>query len=95
MPQHFSPHEVLKVPRQQHFEPSSEADINIARKLTEAQADMAAASEILARRRRAVMAAVEFGMSKYKIAAVLGVKGPTVDSIIKSAEREREQEKQR
>jgi len=33
------------------------------------------------------MLAREHDWSKYKIAATLGVKGPTVDSIIKSAER--------
>ena len=34
------------------------------------------------------MLAREHGWSKYRIAATLGVKGPTVDSIIASAERE-------
>ena len=33
------------------------------------------------------MLAKDAGWSKYKIAATLGVKGPTVDSIIESAER--------
>jgi DNA-directed RNA polymerase specialized sigma24 family protein len=59
----------------------------IERELVEAQADVEKAREAPARRRRAVMLAREHDWSKYKIAAVLGVKGPTVDSIIKSAER--------
>lgn len=39
-------------------------------------------------RQQAVMKARAAGWSKYKIAATLGVKGPTVDSIISAAERE-------
>ena len=62
-------------------------DSEIERELTEAQADMVKAREASARRRRAVILARERGWSKYKIAATLGVKGPTVDSIIASAER--------
>lgn len=63
-------------------------DSEIERELTEAQGDVIKAREAPARRRRAVMAARAAGWSKYRIAAVLGVKGPTVDSIIASAERE-------
>ena len=60
----------------------------IERELTEAQADVIKAREATDRRRKAVMLARDAGWSKYKIAATLGVKGPTVDSIIASAERE-------
>ena len=60
----------------------------IERALTDAQAAVVKAREAPAQRRRAVMLAREHGWSKYKIAATLGVKGPTVDSIISSAERE-------
>jgi hypothetical protein len=35
------------------------------------------------------MRARDAGWSKYRIAAVLGVRGPTVDSIIKAAVREK------
>lgn len=64
-------------------------DEEITRELTEAQADVTKARAAPARRRKAVMLAREHDWSKYRIAAVLGVKGPTVDSIIESAERER------
>jgi hypothetical protein len=63
-------------------------DSAIERELADAQADIVEAREATARRRKAVMLAREHGWSKYRIAAVLGVKGPTVDSIIASAERE-------
>jgi len=63
-------------------------DSEIERELTKAQADVIKAREAPARRRRAVMLARDAGWSKYRIAATLGVKGPTVDSIIASAERE-------
>jgi DNA-directed RNA polymerase specialized sigma24 family protein len=63
-------------------------DAQIERELTEAQADVIKAREAPDRRRKAVMLARDAGWSKYKIAATLGVKGPTVDSIIASAERE-------
>ena len=63
-------------------------DSEIERELAEAQADVIKAREAPARRRKAVMLAREHGWSKYRIAATLGVKGPTVDSIIASAERE-------
>ena len=62
----------------------------IRRALTEAQAAVVKAREAPAQRRRAVMLAREHGWSKYRIAAVLGVKGPTVNSIISSAEHEQE-----
>lgn len=61
----------------------------IERELTDAQAAVTKAREAPARRREAVMLAREHGWSKYRIAATLGVKGPTVDAIIESAERER------
>jgi DNA-directed RNA polymerase specialized sigma24 family protein len=41
-----------------------------------------------ARRQKAVLEARAANWSKYRIAAVLGVKAPTVDSIIKAAEKE-------
>jgi DNA-directed RNA polymerase specialized sigma24 family protein len=63
-------------------------DAAIERELIEAQADVIKAREASARRRKAVRLAREHDWSKYRIAAVLGVKGPTVDSIIASAERE-------
>jgi DNA-directed RNA polymerase specialized sigma24 family protein len=63
-------------------------DSEITRELTEAQADIVRARAAPVRRRKAVMLAREHDWSKYRIAAVLGVKGPTVDSIIESAERE-------
>ena len=66
-------------------------DSEIERELTEAQADVVKAREAPARRRKAVMLARDAGWSKYRIAAVLGVKGPTVDSIIASAERKQEE----
>ena len=61
----------------------------IERELVAAQVDVEKAREAPARRRRAVMLAREHDWSKYKIAAVLGVKSPTVDSIIKAANREK------
>jgi DNA-directed RNA polymerase specialized sigma24 family protein len=61
---------------------------DIERELTESQAAFAAISEARLRRQRAVVAARAAGWSKYKIAATMGIKGPTVDSIIKSAKRE-------
>jgi len=67
---------------------ASMEDTQIERELTEAQADVIKAREAPARRRKAVMLARAAGWSKYRIAATLGVRGPTVDSIIASAERE-------
>ena len=66
-------------------------DTQIERALTEAQAAMKAADEARAQRQGAVVAAREAGWSKYRIAKVLGVGGPTVDSIIAAAEREQSQ----
>jgi DNA-directed RNA polymerase specialized sigma24 family protein len=63
-------------------------DPDIERRLTDAQAAVIKARDATIKRREAVMAARGAGWSKYKIAATLGVKGTTVDSIIKSAERE-------
>jgi DNA-directed RNA polymerase specialized sigma24 family protein len=40
------------------------------------------------KRQAAVIRARDAGLSKYKIAAVMDIKGPTVDSIISSAERD-------
>lgn len=67
-------------------------DSQIERELTEAQAAVVRAREVPRQRREAVMRAREHGWSKYRIAAVLGVKGPTVDSIIAAAERETAQD---
>jgi hypothetical protein len=63
-------------------------DSEIERALTQAQAAMKAADHARARRQGAVVAARDAGWSKYRIAKVLGVGGPTVDSIIAAAERE-------
>ena len=63
-------------------------DAGIERELTEAQADVVRAREAALRRRKAVVQARAAGWSKYRIAAVLGVGGPTVDSIIATAERQ-------
>lgn len=62
-------------------------DSEIRAKLKEAQ-DAVLADEAKANRRKMVVTALEHGWTKYKIAAALGVKGPTVDSIIKTAEKE-------
>jgi hypothetical protein len=59
----------------------------IRARLKEAQ-DAVLADEAKANRRKIVMIAIDHGWTKYKIAAALGVKGPTVDSIIKTAEKE-------
>lgn len=61
-------------------------DTEIEHKLTKAQAAMEAARAARVERQEAVLLAREAGWSKYRIAAVLGVRGPTVDSILKSAE---------
>lgn len=63
-------------------------DATIGRELVAAQADVEAAKAARRRRQAAVMAARAAGWSKYKIAAELGVKEPTVNSIIAAAERE-------
>lgn len=64
-----------------------EEDPEIARELAEAQAAIISARAATARRRAAVVRARDAGWSKYRIAQVLGVGGPTVDSIIASAEK--------
>jgi DNA-directed RNA polymerase specialized sigma24 family protein len=60
-------------------------DSEIERALIEAQTAVTA-DQARVRRREVVMQARAAGWSKYRIAAVLGVKGPTVDAIIASAE---------
>lgn len=62
-------------------------EAEIKRELTEAQAAVEQARNAPRLRRAAVMRARDAGWSKYKIAATLGVKGPTVDAIISSAKR--------
>ena len=62
-----------------------EDDSAIERELTEAQAVFAGIGEIRLRRQRAVIRARAAGWSKYRIAAVMGIKGPTVDAIISAA----------
>lgn len=64
------------------------SESEIERELTEAQADVIGARKAPARRRKAVMAALAAGWTKYKIAAVLGVGGPTVDAIVEAAKHE-------
>lgn len=60
-------------------------DADIERELRDSQADVLAARAARLRRQAAVAAAQQAGWSKYRIAATLGVKAPTVDSIIKAA----------
>lgn len=63
-------------------------DTEIARELSEAQAEFDQETRrVRLRRQTAVKRAREAGWSKYRIAATMGIKGPTVDSIISSAER--------
>jgi DNA-binding NarL/FixJ family response regulator len=59
----------------------------LERKLRDAQAAVVAAREATRLRQEAVAEARRAGWSKYRIAAVLGVERPTVDSIIKAIER--------
>ncbi len=54
-----------------------------------AQDAMPQAEEIQLRRRRAVAAALDAGMSKYAVRAELGVSSSTVDSIVRAIKRER------
>jgi hypothetical protein len=61
-------------------------DAQIEHDLIEAQAAVDTARQARFQRQEAVMKARAAGWSKYKIAATLGVKGPTVDSIIATAE---------
>lgn len=63
-------------------------DEEIEAELIAAQAALDAALQARARRQEIVMKARAAGWSKYRIAAVLGVKAPTVDSIIKAAANE-------
>lgn len=56
----------------------------LEQKLRDAQAAVIAAREATRQRQDAVREARAAGWSKYKIAAVLGVKPPTVDSILKA-----------
>lgn len=60
----------------------------IEKELVAAQAALDKANQARARRQDAVMAARKANWSKYRIAKVLGVAAPTVDSIIKAAEKE-------
>jgi hypothetical protein len=60
----------------------------IEAELVAAQAAVDSAKQARIRRQDAVVAARAAGWSKYRIAATLGVKGPTVDSILKAAENE-------
>ncbi len=65
--------------------PMDSTDDAIERDLKQAQADVIAAREATRRRQQAVTRARAAGWSKYRIAEVLGVKAPTVDSILKAA----------
>jgi hypothetical protein len=67
--------------------PTSADDEAIGRRLRDAQAGIALLEAARLRRQAAVMAAKNADWSKYKIAAVLGVERPTVDSIITAAKR--------
>lgn len=60
----------------------------IEAELVAAQAAVDTAKQARIRRQEAVVNARDAGWSKYRIAQVLGVKGPTVDSILKAAESE-------
>lgn len=60
----------------------------IEQRLKDAQAAMATAEAIRRERQEAVAEALAAGWTKYKIAATLGVRGPTVDSIVKAINRE-------
>jgi DNA-directed RNA polymerase specialized sigma24 family protein len=63
-------------------------DPAIEKELVAAQAAVDSARQARVRRQEIVMKARAAGWSKYRIAAVLGVKAPTVDSIIKAANNE-------
>jgi DNA-directed RNA polymerase specialized sigma24 family protein len=63
----------------------------IERELREAQGAVIAAREATRRRQKAVTAARAAGWSKYRIAEILDVKAPTVDSILKAAARDDDQ----
>ena len=68
---------------------SPERLAEIEQRLKDAQAAMAVADDLVNERRLAVAEALAQGWTKYKIAAVLGVRGPTVDSIVKAINREK------
>ena len=62
---------------------------DIERRLAETQeAFKAGTRELRLKRQQAVMEALAAGLSKYRIAATMRIKGPTVDSIIEAATRE-------
>ena len=58
-------------------------------RLLAAKARMPEAEEIRRERQAAVLAAHEAGMTKYKIAKILGASAPTVTSILTAAEKDR------
>jgi DNA-binding NarL/FixJ family response regulator len=61
----------------------------VRQRLDDAQRTFAEGTRRLrAERQQAVMEALNAGWTKYKIAATMGIKGPTLDSIITAAERE-------
>lgn len=60
----------------------------IAAELRDAQAAVRTIPAIRRRRQAAVMAALDAGLTKYRIAQVLAVTGPTVDRIIHAARKE-------
>lgn len=62
-------------------------EVTLKRKLADAQAAVVEARKATALRQDAVMTALEFGWSKYRIAAELGVKESIVRSIIATAEK--------
>lgn len=62
----------------------------IEAELIAAQAAVKSAQQARIRRQEAVVKARAAGWSKYRIAAVLGVKGPTVDSILRAADDSKE-----
>lgn len=60
-------------------------DDEIVAALLAAQAAVDLASQARATRRVAVMAALDAGLTKYRIAKILGVKPPTLTAIIETA----------
>jgi DNA-binding NarL/FixJ family response regulator len=65
-----------------------ETDDAIAAELRESQAAVNTIDTIRRRRQAAVLAALDAGWTKYRIAAELGVAAPTVDSVIKAGRRD-------
>ena len=63
----------------------------IGQELDDAQAGIEAQREATVRRQQAVRKALAAGWTKYKIAKRLGVNAPTVDSIVKTLERQEAQ----